>query len=71
MAVLKLAGGATVRRHEAGDVDPELERDAISEDHHWSSHSLRRRADKVARDTQRLLTAAGVAHPKELIDYFF
>jgi hypothetical protein len=71
VAALKLAGEATIRLHEAGDVDPELERDAISEGYHWSSHSLRRRADKVARDTQRLLVAAGVAHPKELIDYFF
>jgi len=71
VAALKLAVEATIRIHEAGDVDPELERDAISEDYHWSSHSLRRRADKVARDTQRLLVAAGVAHPKELIDYFF
>ena len=71
VAALKLAGEATIRLHEAGDVDPELERDAISEGYHWSSHSLRRRADKVARNTQRLLVAAGVAHPTELIDYFF
>jgi hypothetical protein len=31
VAALKLAGEATIRPHEAGDVDPELERDAILE----------------------------------------
>ncbi len=74
MAALKLAVETTVRRHEAVDVDPESERDAISKSYHWSSHLLRRRAGTrslATRNTQRMLVPAGMAHSKELIDYFF
>ena len=42
VAALKLAGEATIRLHEAGDVDPELEKGAILESYHWFTHSLRR-----------------------------
>ena len=37
----------------------------------WSSHSLRRYADSVARRHLGKLTEAGVAKPCELIDYYF
>ena len=74
VAALKRAGELTLERHRAGDVDTELERNAIDNaegGYRWSSHSLRRYADSVARRHLGKLTEAGVAKPCELIDYYF